>query len=152
MEWENLSRIKMIVLYRKNKNGQLIWDANILTFIQCFTWHQQQKQRVSFLYHLVETSGEKAKNTEKTMAWCGTTGQKSLALQSEYLDFHSPEPTLGLVKDVYLSPEKSVMCVGRVKFSSLGGYTQFSHKNKQEKIHPFPIFALKHQIYIWDRR
>lgn len=56
------------------------------------------------------------------MAGCSITGQKTLALESEYLNLQSPESTLGLVEDMYLSPEKSVMCAGRAKFISLSIY------------------------------
>lgn len=137
MEWENLSRIKMIMLYRKNKNGQLIWDANIFTFIQCFTWHQQQKQLISLPVPLDRDLGRKSQKYWKKRAWCSITGQKSLALESEHLAFHSPESTLGLVKDTYLSPEKSVMCAGREKFSSFGTYTILS-QNWAKKDPSFP--------------
>lgn len=137
MEWENLSRIKMIMLYRKNKNGQLIWDANILTFIQCFTWHQQQKQLISLPVPLDRDLGRKSQKYWKKRARCSITGQKSLALESEHLAFHSPESTLGLVKDTYFSPEKSVMCASREKFSSFGTYTILS-QNWAKKDPSFP--------------
>lgn len=111
MEWENLSGIKMIMLYRKNKNGQLIWDANILAFIQCFTWHQQQKQLISLPVPLNRDLRRKSQKYWKKQ-WLSIVllgrnlwPQNQSALTFTALNQH------GLVKDMYTSPQSRVWSV-----------------------------------------
>lgn len=110
------------MLYRKNKNGQLIWDANILTFIQCFTWHQQQKQLISLPVPLNRDLRRKSQKYWKRQ-WLGVLllGRNLWPSNQSALTF-TAQIQHGLVKDMYLSSEQSVKCAGRASFSSLGVY------------------------------
>lgn len=93
---------------------------------------------------------EKPKNSEKILAWYNITRQKSLVIESGWLHFHSPEPTVRLVKDLRLSAEKSRVYVGTATFSSLGGHTQFCHKTRQ-KDPSFPCLCFEaSDLHFWS--